>query len=604
MIRRLFLAAVLAASVAPAQADALGALIDRYMAWRGGAAFEHLQSLRFEASLDTAGLRGTETLWADRSGSQRVDTDLGVLKITQVVAPTGDWDTSPSGQVESLSLADRLNLTRDMALQFPDVLRGRGGATVALAGNEIRDGRTWAVVRLRFGDEDVYDVLIDPKTGELGGFDITEDRRERFERFSDWRKVDGVRMAFLQTTESRTPGGDQTLKLTGLALNVPIAPDRLVRPAPVRNATFRNGAISTGWIDFEFFHNNRIFFPAKVNGHDTVVLLDSGASVSSADKAFAASIGLTPQGAFTAPGAGGITTTGFASGVNIEIGDMTLHGVNVATFDFAPIAQGIGHPLPFVLGNEVFDQLAVDIDFAHHRLAFRDPDTLTRPAGAVEVPLPRIKDRAVPVSIEGAPPVPFEFDLGDGTPLDIAPVYYMPHKLLQGRRISQVEAGGVGGYHGETVATIRELTFAGVAFHDVPATFTPDTASANNSNLLSGTVGLPVFARFHLIIDYSHDRLFAAPYPDAAGKPFVRDRFGAVLVKNAGAVTVQFVSPGSPVQAAGLKVGDRVVKIDGKPARDWTDAEIAELRFQNAGAVVHIVLANNIAKNIICGDFF
>jgi len=604
MIRRLLLAAALAVSALPAHADELGTLLDRYVAWRGGEAFERLQSLKFEASLDAAGLHGTETLWADRAGRQRVDIDLGVLKTTEVIAPTGDWDTSPSGQVETLSLADRHNLGRDAALQFPDVLRGRGGATAALAGQEMRDGRIWAVVRVRFGDEDVYDVLIDPVSGKLAGFHITEDRESRFERFDDWRIVDGVRMPFLQTSKSDTPGDEQTLKLASLSLNAPLAPDRLARPSPVRNATFGNGSGSTGWIDFEFFHNNRIFFRAKVNGRDTVVLLDSGASVSAADKAFTAAAGLTSRGAFTAPGAGGVATTGFAGGVDIEIGAMTLHKVNVATFDFAPIAQRIGHPLPFVLGNEVFDEFAVDIDFAHRRLAFRDPDTLTKPAGAVEVPLVRIKDRAVPVSIEGAPPVPFEFDLGDGSPLDIYPAYYKAHELLQGRRSSMVEAGGVGGFHGETVATIRRLSFAGVAFHDVPAVFTPDIASANNSNLLLGTVGLPLFARFHLIVDYSHDRLLATPDPKEVGTPFARDRLGAEVMKKDGAAMVEFVSPGGPAEAAGLKVGDHVAKIGSKPVGDWSDADLANLRFQPPGAMVRIILTNGTAKNITCGDFF
>jgi Aspartyl protease/PDZ domain len=604
MIRRLLPTAALAIAMLPAHAGNLSALVDRYVAWRGGEAFEHLQSLRFQGSLDTAGLHGTEAVWAARSGRLRVDVDLGVLKTTQVVAPSGGWDTSPSGQVESLSLADRISLSRDMALQFPDALRGRGGAKAALAGDRKRDGRTWSVVRVRFGDTDVYDVLIDPKTGELGGFDITEDREERFEAFGDWRKVAGVRMAFVQTTESAIPGGNQTLKVTSLALNVPIAPGRLARPAPVRDASFEDGATSTGWINFEFFHHNRIYFPAKVNGHDTIVLLDSGASVSAADKAFAASIGLTSHGAFTAPGAGGITTTGFASGVDIQIGALTLHGVKVATFDFAPIGRRIGHPLPFVLGSDVFNQFAVDIDFAHRRLAFRNPDSLTRPAGAVEVSLTRVKDRAVPIAIEGAAPVPFEFDLGDGAPLDIAPAYYEPRRLLRGRRTSQVEAGGVGGFHGETIATIRRLAFAGVEFHDVPATFTSDKSSADNSNLLFGTVGLPLLARFHLIVDYTHDRLFATPYPNAAVTPFVRDRLGAVLARKDGAVAVQFVSPGSPAQAAGLKVGDRVAEIDGKPAGAWGDADITQLRFQKAGAVVHIVLENGAAKNITCENFF
>jgi hypothetical protein len=124
MFRAILFAVLLTCSAA--RADDLTNLVDLYAAWRGGMAFEHLQSVHLRGSLDTAGLQGTEEIWADRNGRQRLDVDLGVLKQTQVVAPVQSWDIAPSGQVETLSQSDGRSITRDQALQFPDVLRGRG----------------------------------------------------------------------------------------------------------------------------------------------------------------------------------------------------------------------------------------------------------------------------------------------------------------------------------------------------------------------------------------------------------------------------------------------------------------------------------------------
>ena len=300
---RTFVLAVLLISNA-ANADELTRVVDRYAAWRGGAAFEHVQAVHLQGSLDTAGLQGTEEIWADRDGRQRMDTDLGVLKTIQVVVPNQSWDIAPSGQVETLPLSTEQSNGRDMALQFPDVLRGRGGAKATLLASETREGRSWDVVRVTFGDADTYDVFIDPKTGALGGFRIMEDRRGRFESFDDWRMVDGVRMPFLLTTKTDVPGGDQTVKVTSLSVNERVPAERLARPAPVHKAVFNNGATSTGWIDFDFYGGNRIFFPAKVNGHDVVVLLDSGATISAIDKAFAAEIGVGAKGGFHGAGIG------------------------------------------------------------------------------------------------------------------------------------------------------------------------------------------------------------------------------------------------------------------------------------------------------------
>ena len=600
----LFLAASISCA-APARADNLSTLIDRYVEWRGGVAFEHLQSFHLQGELDTAGLRGTEALWADRSGHQKVDSDLGVLKQVQVVVPDHSWDTTASGQVEAMARSDVQSLSRGEALQFPDFLRSRAGARASLAPKRMHDGRTWAVVRVTFGDQDTYDVLIDGGTGELGGFQIVEDRQKRFEGFGDWRVVDGLRMPFLQTTKTEAPGGDQTVKVTSVELNQPIPSAELARPPAIHRAGFKGRATSTQWIDFEFFQGDRIFLPAKVNGHDTVILLDSGATVSAIDKTFASSLGLAPKGGFTAPGTGGVDTTGFVGGVNVQIGDLILKSINAAAFDLKPIAGRIGHPMPFVLGDEVFNELAVDIDFAHHRLAFREPAGMTPPGGAAIVSLSRIfGNRSVPVAIEGAAPAPFEFDLGNGGPPEVYPAYYQAHELLHDRRTSQVLGGGVGGFHPTTIASLHKLTFAGVDFHEVPVTFTADTLSGSNSNVVVGNIGLSILARFRLIVDYPDDRLYAAPYEGAAFLPFDKDRLGMSLKKVADHIEVEFVSPGSPAQAVGFKIGDMISRLGDKPATEWTEAMLATVRYGRAGEVLIVTLTDNVERKVVLTNFF
>ncbi len=600
----LVLAALLGCPVR-SYADDLPALIQKYVAWRGGAAFDQLRSVYMHGSLETAGLHGTEALWVDRAGHQRVDSDLGVLKQTQVVAPGQAWDTTASGQVETMAASDVRSLSRDEALQLPDAIRGRGEAKTTLRGVQKRGGREWAVIRVTFGDKDTYDVLINAKTGELGGFDIVEDRQSRFEGFSDWRMVDGVRMPFLQTVKTEAPGGDQVVRVAAMELNQPISPDRLARPGPIHKAAFEKGTTSTGWINFDFFQSDRIFLPAEVDGRATVVLLDSGATVSAIDKGFASALGLVPKGGFTAPGTGGIDTTGFVGGVDVRIGSLTLKHLNAAAFDFQPIATRIGHAMPFVLGDEVFNELAVDIDFAHHRLAFRDPASIDIPAGAVSVPLSRIfGNRSVPVGIDGGPAVPFEFDLGNGGPPDIYAAYSQAHPLLQAGRTSQVLGGGVGGYHPTMIVSLGKLEFAKVEFHNVPATLASDTLSGSNSNVVVGNVGLSILSRFHLVIDYSHDRLYALPYADAGTAPFDKDRLGMSLKRAADAIEVEFVSPGSPAQAAGLKAGDKIKAIDGKQAKDWPGATLAALRYRRAGDTLEITLNSGDLRKLVLADFF
>ncbi len=594
---------LLASSVA--HADALSDLVDRYVAWRGGAAFERLESFHARGALIASGLHGTQEIWAQRDGSVRLEADLGVIRQTQVVTSAHSWELTPSGQLQTLAQSDGQALQRDAALQFADVLHGRGGAHTELEAPESRDGRTWRVLRVSFGDADSYEAFIDPATGALEGFRILEDRQRRFEKLSDWRVIAGVRMPFLQTVTTEAADGTQAFALTSLELNVPLTPAALQRPAPVRRTSFAGGALSTGWIPFQFYGTGHIFFDALVNGHRTRVLLDSGATVSAIDTVFMRTLGVNAQGKFAAPGSGGIATAGFAGGLTVEVGNLTVHNLKAITLDLAPTAARMTHALPFVLGDEVFNELAVDIDFVHRRLAFRDPGALGRPAGSSEVPLRRIfGNRSVPVALEGAAAVEFEFDLGNGSLLQVYPAYYQAHRLLDGRPTSQLLGGAVGGFHPWTVATLRTVNFAGVEFHEVPADFAPDTLSGANSNRVVGNIGNSILARFHLIIDYSHDRLYAIPYPDTTTAAFARDRLGLASTRLGQYLRIDFVAPGSPAQAAGLKAGEKITRINGRAVSAWSAAALLALRYQPAGTRLRLTVAGGPTRRLQLADYF
>ena len=597
--------ALVCLSAAPVRADPLSDLVDRYVAWRGGSAFERLTSVHESGALETGGLKGTFETWTERGGRQRTQYDLDVVKQTSVIDAARSWDTSPSGQVENAADADITDSVREAALEFGDALRGRDGAQTVLRSSETRDGRAWSVVRVSFGTEDAYDVLIDPTTGELGGMRVNENRKVRFESFSDWRVVDGVRMPFLQTVKTDVPGGDFTAHIDKMELNRAFPGDLFARPGAVRRATFANGASGTGWIPFEFFGGNRIYFPAKVNGHEMIVLLDSGADSSVIDKTYAATLGMNPKGGVTGAGAGGYEQVGVIDNVTVEVGDLRLGPLTIGALDLASVGKRIGHPLPFVLGDELFNELAVDIDFANRRIAFRDPAHLEKPTGAVEIPLKRVQGiRATPVSVEGGPPTDFDFDIGNGSPLLVFPAYEEAHHLLDGRRTSQALGGAVGGYHAETTTTVRRLTFAGVEFKDVPAVFTPASNSGVNSNLTLGNVGLPIIDRFHVIVDFSHDRAWLTPDPERIGAAFVKDRLGLSIVPKDTDMAVEFVSPGSPAEAVGFKAGDHITRIDRKPQAAWPSEALRSLGQEPTGTMVEFTLADGTVRRVKLADYF
>ena len=355
---------------------------------------------------------------------------------------------------------------------------------------------------------------------------------------------------------------------------------------------FKDGASSSGWIDFKPYKASGIFFPARVNGRDVMVFLYGGPT--NLDKTFAGSVGLQPKPAASddAPSFAGVT---------VEVGSLTLSNMPAGAIDAPPqFAKITGQPVPLQLGEEAFNRVTVDIDYAHQRLAFRDPARLTKPARAVEVPLVELDgEHTVPLSINGAPPVQFELELGNVSgPLLVIPSYTEAHKLLEGRRTSQ----RLSGKFIEPVVTLDKVRFAGVDFPNAPIALVPDAALPPAS--ISGGVGLPLLSHFRLIIDYSHHRLFAIPNAGAAQAPFAKDRLGLVVAKQGDELGVTFVSPGSPAEAAGFAKGDKIAALDGKPAAVWSDLAIITLRFADSGSHFTFTMKDGAVRRLQATDFF
>jgi C-terminal processing protease CtpA/Prc len=85
------------------------------------------------------------------------------------------------------------------------------------------------------------------------------------------------------------------------------------------------------------------------------------------------------------------------------------------------------------------------------------------------------------------------------------------------------------------------------------------------SQYVAGNVGAGVLKRFNITFDYARQQLiFERNANDELRDNF--DRAGWWLNMSEGGFEVLDVVPGGPAAEAGLKVGDRILAVDGKPA--------------------------------------
>jgi hypothetical protein len=596
---------VLLFGFSPVRADDVQTVLAKYVSWRGGTAFEAMQSFHEDGQIRSGGESGRFEHWRASDGRFRQHGKLGLIANDEAVTPDANWTKNTSGQIEDIGdngESDR----RLTVLAFAKGVESHASVSYSLLAPEKRESRTWEVVRVGFGGADTYDLFIDGGTGELLGERITEDQQVRFVRYDDWRLVSGVRMPFGEHDRGANPADDQDLQARAIQINLSLPATLFARPASLRLWRFAHGKRSTGWMDFEFFDEERIFIPSTVNGHPVKLILDSGAGISVLDSTFAKSVKIKGGGSIGVMGVGGSSTMQLAPNLQVKMGRLTLSPITAGLIDLSGVSADMGHPMPLILGKEVLNQLVIDIDFQHHKIAFRDPLGFSAPPGAVRLELGRHGDNhTVPVSVEGAAPVPFDFDLGNGSPLIVYAAYRNHAHLLDGKRQSLTLTGGVGGAKPDKMATVGSIALGGVQMTQIPAAFPDAGDDAVSSDRTAGNIGLPVFERFRLMTDYPHNAIWLIPNANALAEPFPKGRSGLNVTPAGDRLKVLLVAPGSPAAETGWKQGDEITAIDGqKIGPAYSGSPLSRWARGPAGSEVTLTLADGSTRKLTLADYF
>lgn len=235
-------------------------------------------------------------------------------------------------------------------------------------------------------------------------------------------------------------------------------------PSPV----FADDSRSSGWLDFAGEEPVPVA-GVKVNRAPTLALFDSGAQVSTLHSAFAAQIGLRPSpvAPVVAFGIDGAPRIGRSVTIGVEIGELRFERLRVAALDLGPIAEPARERVSLILGQDVLRVLLADIDFAHDRIALRDPHS-GPPPKAVAARVRRVgRELLAQVELNGAV-VDAVVDTGASAPLAVsAGVARTAGLLSSGGRAIRTPSITFGGLSEDLIVRADRLRFAGRTYEGV-----------------------------------------------------------------------------------------------------------------------------------------
>lgn len=580
--------------------------VDQYLTWRGGAAYTGIEGLELTGALRTSGLEGNAKLQMRRDGYSLLDYDLKVISGTNGLTPEGAWEKSFSGQIDEMGDESATNARRELDQVFSLSLQNVGKGNVVCLGEEKKDEKAYEVVRVQFENDESFDYFV-RSDGTLDWVRELKDKKTSWTRYSDWREVKGVRFAFLAETFKEDPGSNTEIRWQNISSTAHLSKDVFTKPeGSTKLLSFSDGASSSGWIDFNFFKQRRIFIDGLVNGIETPIILDSGAEMTVISQKFASKAGLVSTGELNAQGVAGSTTASIVNDVTIELGNLKASGLTAVVIDMQEISKGIGHPVPVVFGEEVFNELVVDVDYPNERIAFHHPDSFDPEPLREPLDIVSIKEgqKEVMVSINGLPAAPVGLDTGSRDTISIYESWGTANRITDGMKTSTHLSGGVGGMTVSLKGTVDTIQLGNITLKDVPVTFSRADKGAFTTTKIAGNMGVQIFREFRTTFDFGRDKLYLTPDPSYPQPAFDRDRSGIQTIKEDSALTVVHVCKGGPAEQEGWREGDRITEINGESIGDDYWDKVYGWASNPAGTTVMLTTIDGARKELILADYY
>jgi membrane-associated protease RseP (regulator of RpoE activity) len=553
-------------------------------------------TVKIEYAYSGQGMTGKITSLDDlKTGMWVDDAVIGPASETQAFDGEHAWGKDPSGAVTQQDGGDNRAIAVNEAYRRANLWwqPSHGGAALVSDGEKTDGGNTYDVLTVTPKDGKSFDAWFDAKSHLLARVVEMQGTQTFIFTYSDYRPEHGVQFAHKIHSSNGDAQYDQDMTANVVTF-LPAQPaSAFAAPKVVlTDYTIANGAKETTF-PFKLI-NNHIFANVMVNGKGPYQFIFDTGGVNLLTPPLAKELGIAAEGHMQGNGAGsGHMDVQLAKVSSLQLGDATVKDQVFAQIPLDSMGNIEGVAMPGMVGFETFRRFVTRIDYGARTITLIKPDAFNPKDAGTPVPI-KFNGNTIeaPATYDGVPGT-FTIDTGNRSSIILNSPFVAAHaQFAKYSTAPEATTGwGIGGH---------DLVIGDQHVAAPVVLLSTATKGADADTTQSGNIGGGTLKRFVITLDYGNNKMYLKPVTQPVGDLDSFDRSGVWINKSATGYSVVDVTKGTPADVAGLKAGDEIVSVDGKPATATPLYETrARLRNDAPGTVVKFtVKRGNETKDI------